>query len=163
MIKITDYTTYADVRAVLGIDEFELLDTTLGLATYASVLQRALRGTEDLVGKTLYIYYDELDAKGTLTDREDKLFYLIKDFSTYTVAEACLSGLSLLALKSESDGKATQTRFSAESTFLTVSSNIKNTLLSIKNEILSTIGVSTTYNPISLVNRVEPETDPVTE
>lgn len=35
---ITDYTTYDDVRAVLGVSTDELEDTTLALETYASAL-----------------------------------------------------------------------------------------------------------------------------
>lgn len=163
MIKITDYTTYADVRAVLGVSEYEVEDTTLALATYASALQRALRSTSDSAGKTLYAYFDELDALPSPTEAQDTLLGLIKDFSTYTVAEVCLSGLSLTAMKQESDGKTTAVRFSAESTFLSVSNNIRSKLETIKSEITVALGATVSYNTISLVNRVIPETDPVTE
>ena len=162
MITVTDYTTYADVRAVLGIDDLELSDVTLGLATYASVLQRTLRGTEDPSGKSLYTYYDELDAKVELTDDEDTLFYLIKEFCTYTVAVACLPGLSLLVKKTESDGKATATRFSAESTFKDVAENVTQKWTDLKNEILSSIGAMVIYNSITPLTRVAPATDVVT-
>ena len=163
MINILDYTTYADVRAVLGVSEYEVEDTTLALGTYASALQRALRATSDSSGKTLYAYFDELDALLSPTEAQDTLLGLIKDFSTYTVAEVCLSGLSLTAMKQESDGKTTAIRFSAESTFLSVSDNIRNKLEEIKNAILGELGVLVSYNPISLINRIVPETDPVTE
>ena len=163
MFNILVYTTYADVRAVLGVSEYEVEDTTLSLATYASALQRALRSTSDSAGKTLYAYFDELDTNSNPTDAEDTLLGLIKEFATYTVAEVCLSGLSLTAMKQESDGKTTAVRFSAESTFLSVSNNIRSKLETIKNEISVALGATVSYNTISLVNRVIPETDPVTE
>lgn len=163
MISVTDYTTYDDVRAALGLDDTELTDTTLALTTYASVLQRALRGTTDSTGKSLYAYFDELSVIVNPTEDQDTLLGLIKEFSTYTVAVACLPGLSLLIKKTESDGKATVTRFSAESTFKDVVSNVTNTLNEIKTEILSNFGVVTTYNQVTLLTRVEPDTDPVIE
>lgn len=163
MITITDYTSYNEVRATLGVSEFEITDATLAMPLYASALQRELRGTIDSTGKSLYTYFDDLSAEETLTDAEDTLFGLIKEFSTYIVAESCLTGISLQAMKTESDGKAVQTRFSAESTFLSVSNNIRNKLSVIRNDILTAIGMTTTYVPVNYLNRVAPAVDVVTE
>ena len=162
MITVTDYTTYNDVRAALGLDETELEDATLALTTYASVLQRTLRGTVDSSNKSLYTYYDEISAIADPTDEQDTLLGLIKEFSTYTVAVACLPGLSLMAKKTESDGKATITRFSAEATFKDVANNVTQKWVDIKNEILTSLGVVITYNAITPLLRVEPDTDLVT-
>lgn len=162
MISVTDYTTYDDVRAALGLDDTELTDTTLALTTYASVLQRTLRGTTDSTGKSLYAYFDELSVIVDPTDDQDTLLGLIKEFSTYTVAVACLPGLSLMVKKTESDGKATITRFSAEATFKDVANNVTQKWVDIKNEILTSIGVSVAYNVITPLTRVEPDTDLVT-
>ena len=60
-------------------------------------------------------------------------------------------------------GKTTAVRFSAESTFLSVSDNIRANLATIKNEISVALGATVSYNAISLVNRAIPEADPVTE
>lgn len=163
MIDITDYTTYADVRAILGVDSTEITDTTLGLSIYASALQRALRASSDSDGKTLYEYYAELSVAETLTEEEDTLFGLLKEFSAYTVAVACLPGLSISLKKTESDGKALMTRFSPEELFLNLSETVTQTWNNILASIMSTLGVSTEYNSIKYLARIAPDTDVVTE
>lgn len=161
MIDITDYTSYDEIRAVLGLDAIELTDESLALDLYASVLQRTLRGTTDSSGKSLYTYYDELYSSAS-TDDEETLLGLLREFSTYTVAVACLPGLSFLIKKSESDGKANITRFSSEATFKDVANNVSQKLNEIRTEILTMVGASTSYNAITPLKRVAPDSDPVT-
>lgn len=162
MITVTTYTSYAAIRAILGVSEFEITDTQLALPIYASALQRVLRGTKDTAGKSLSTYFDELALDLSLTEAEDTLFTAIKELSAYVVAEACLPGLSLAAYKSESDGKANVTRFSAEATFLSVSNNIRTQISRLKSEIFVALGNTTLAAPIEPLIRVEPDVDVVT-
>lgn len=163
MITITDYTSYDAVRAVLGVSEFEITDTQLALPIYASALQRILRGTTNSAGKSLYTFFDEILYDLSPTEAEDTLLGLIRELSAYVVAEACLPGLSLAAYKSESDGKANVTRFSAEATFLSVSNNIQTQISKLKSEIFIALGNTTLSTPITPLTRIEPDVDVVTE
>ena len=161
MIAVTDYTSYAEVRAVIGVDAIELPDSTLALSVFASALQRALRGFSDADGKTLVAYFDEIDPD-TATDDEEYLYYTIKEYATYIVADACCSGLSMFALKSDSDGKATQTRFSSEATFKDVVKNIRQKLASLTGALDTLVGNETEYGVGGIV-RVPPSIDVVTD
>lgn len=163
MITVIDYTDYESVRAILGVSEYEITDSQLALPMYASALQRVLRGVVDNTGKSLATFFDEITADASPSTAEDTLLGLIKELSAYVVAEACLPGLSLAAYKSESDGKANVTRFSAEATFLSVSNNIRSQISRLKSEIFVALGNTTLGMPITPLTRIEPDVDVVTE
>lgn len=157
MLSITRYITYDEVRAALGLSIYELTDDTLDLPMYARTLQlrlRATTGTVSSITGSLIAIYDGLKLKSPLTADEEDFLLLVRQYAVYVVAEACLPGLSLLALKSESDGKTTQTRFSAESTFKEVAMNVRQTLNSLAAQIEQAMGGMTTVLP--LVNRTTP-------
>lgn len=161
MIKVTDFTTYAEVRAVLGVDEVELSDTTLALDLFSSSLQRSLRGFKDSTGKNLVTYFDDIDLL-TATEDEETLYYAIKEYATYVVAETCCTGLSLFALKSDSDGKAAQSRFSSEATFKDVLLHIREKLASLTGLLEEYIGDTVvSFVPVGL-SVTQPAVDRVT-
>ena len=165
MIAVTDYTSYAEIRAALGVSSYELPDATLALPMYAQYLQLRLRETTGTFSETtgsLIDIFEALDAEGFPTDAEEDFFLLIKQFATYTVAEACLSGLSLLAMKTESDGKTTQTRFSAEATFKDVAMNVRQTLNSLAAQIEQALTGAASTASLPMLNRVPPAIDVVT-
>lgn len=163
MIALTEYTSYAEVRAVLGVSIYELPDATLGLEMFSRALQTRLRSTTGTFGTTtgsLITIFDTISALPSPTDDEEDFLFLIKQYATYIVAEACLTGLSLFALKTESDGKTTQTRFSAEATFRDVAMQVRQQLNSLAAQLDEELtGVVIT---LPLLSRVEPNIDRVT-
>lgn len=160
MILVTDYTTYAEVRAVLGVDEIELPDTTLALTMYSAALQRALRGFTDDAGESLATKFDAIDISEA-TEDEENLYYTIKEYATYVVAEVCCSGISMFALKSDSDGKAAQARFASEATFRDVVANVRQRLTSLVG-ILDRLLEVTVDSTITSITVVPPAIDKVT-
>jgi hypothetical protein len=161
MILVTDYTSYAEIRAVIGVDALELPDATLGLQTFATALYRTLLSITNSSGETLVALFDAIDPFD-MDISEEILYYTIKEYATYVVADACCSGLSMFALKSDSDGKATQSRFSSEATFKDVVKNVQQRLASLTGALDQMLGGTTTYSIPGLI-RVSPATDVVTD
>ena len=160
MILVTDYTSYAEIRAVIGVDALELPDATLGLQTFATALYRTLLSITSSSGNTLVALFDAIDPFD-MDISEEILYYTIKEYATYVVADACCSGLSMFALKSDSDGKATQSRFASEATFKDVVKNIQQRLASLTGALDQMLGGTTAY-AIPGLTRVSPATDVVT-
>ena len=160
MILVTDYTSYAEIRAVIGVDALELPDATLGLQTFATALYRTLLSITNSSGETLVALFDAIDPFD-MDMSEEILYYTIKEYATYVVADACCSGLSMFALKSDSDGKATQSRFSSEATFKDVVKNVQQRLASLTGALDQMLGGTTAY-AIPGLTRVSPATDVVT-
>lgn len=160
MILVTDYTSYAEIRAVIGVDALELPDATLGLQTFATALYRTLLSITNSSGETLVALFDAIDPFD-MDMSEEILYYTIKEYATYVVADACCSGLSMFALKSDSDGKATQSRFSSEATFKDVVKNVQQRLASLTGALDQMLGGTTIYS-IPGLTRVSPATDVVT-
>jgi len=108
---ITDYTSYAEVRAALGLNIEELPDSMLALELYSTGLQFDL---ED-VAATLPSEYVVIAAIALL-DRsaaQQKLYLTARQFATYASASQFFPSLPLLAAKTISDGKAAVTRDAA--------------------------------------------------
>lgn len=166
MIAITDFVQYAEVRAVLGVSEFELSDETLALPIYARALSMRLRGVSGTVGNfsgTLLAMCEEIEISPNVTEAEEDFVDLVKQLSVYVVAEACLPGLSMYAPKSTSDGKATETRFSSEATFKDVAAMVRANLSALLSNVIATVTGSTEPVMPKYIIRVEPDTDRVTE
>ena len=109
---ILDYTTYDDVRAVLGVEEDELENETLGLQIYASGLESDLY---DLNPSFTVLYTDiKVKDEATRTDIEKRVLSLSTAFATFSVAKQLSYSLSMFAPRSIADGKSTLTRFSGE-------------------------------------------------
>ena len=161
MILVTDYTSYAEIRAVIGVDALELPDATLGLQTFATALYRTLLSITNSSGDTLVALFDTIDPFD-MDISEEILYYTIKEYATYVVADACCSGLSMFALKSDSDGKAAQSRFSSEATFKDVVKNVQQRLASLTGALDQMLGGTTAY-AIPGLTRVSPATDVVTD
>jgi len=164
-VAITDYTTYADIRAVLGVDETELEDTTIGLQTYENTLTLALSATSGVLApstqsRNLAEQYTYIDGLTSPTDDETKMKLTIEMFACYTVAAGLASSLSMFAPKTQSEGKALLTRFSGQNTYLTVQKNIWSILGQIKSDFSDLFGE--TVEDIPYVRVVEPATDLVT-
>lgn len=163
MITLTEYTTYAEVRAVLGVSAYELPDDVLALPNYTRALFTKLYATTGTFGSvtgSLVDIFDALSVNASPTAEEEHMLSLIQQFATHVVAEACLSGLSLLVMKTESDGEAIQTRFSSEATFGDVAKNVRQQITGLLSQIDSALGAETYVLP--LLAAIQPVTDVVT-
>lgn len=165
MIALTEYTSYAEVRAVLGVSVYELPDDTLALDMFSRGLQSRLRAVTGTFGATtgsLITIFDVLFAEASPTDDEEDMMFLIQQYALYVVAEACLTGLSLFALKTESDGKTTQSRFSAEATFKDVAMAVRQQLNSLSAQLDESLTGTAATSALPLLSRAEPDIDRVT-
>jgi uncharacterized protein (UPF0335 family) len=109
-VALLDYTTYGDIRAVLGVSEDEIEDSTLSLQVYEFGLSSEIRAvSRSLVSDVATVIAKE---ESTRTATESELLEVMTLFSTYAVARQLLTSLPLFSPKEISDGKASQTRYS---------------------------------------------------
>lgn len=104
---ILEYTTPAQIRAVLGVDEVDVDDSTITLPIYENYLVMEL---EDIDIDFLTTYATK-KASTTRTAQEHRFVSLAQVFATFVIAKQLTGSLPLFALKQESDGKAQATRF----------------------------------------------------
>ena len=116
-MAITSYTSYDEVRAVLGVSTDELEDSTLALPLYDYGLQAELND----ISATLAADFTEVlaIASQSRTAVQAWFYQTTKLFATYSVARQLCSALPLFGPKDISDGKATVSRF-ADSPYRTV-------------------------------------------
>ena len=164
-VAITVYTTYADIRAILGVAEEEITDNVVGLTVYAIGLNLALEsvlGTlaPDTEERDLAEHHVYIDALSSPTDDQTKLLETIEIYATYIVADLLADSLPMSAPKTQTDGKSSLTRFSSQDTYNSVRANIKYGLAkyyAIINELFGVTPASAEYLKV-----VEPDVDVVT-
>lgn len=122
--RITDYTGYDDIRAVLGVAPEEIENTTLQLDIYAYQLgthfEEISDGFKDL--------YDSLLSSNSPTQDQKRFLALAHLYSTYCVAYDLLTSLPMFAPKRITDGKAETERIDA---YADTKEGIKATLASV--------------------------------
>jgi hypothetical protein len=99
---VTDYTTFPEVRAALGVAEDELENDTLDLPLYSDMLQIEL---EDIHISLPTVY---ATTKDLATKTADQLRFLQTAhlFATYAVARQLTTSLPLFSPEQITDGKA---------------------------------------------------------
>lgn len=108
-MALTDFTSFDDIRAALGVSSEEIEDTTLSLPLYEYNLKSEL----EEVGITLITDFQAL-VGDPLTDTEQRLRETVMVFSTYAVAVQLCTSLPLFSPKEISDGKAHITRYAQD-------------------------------------------------
>ena len=109
-MALSDFTSFEDVRAALGVTEDELSDTTLDLRLYEYTLKADLERVDaNLVGN-----YTAALALPNPNTAQIRLVESTKVFSTYAVARHLLAALPMFAFKEVTDGKASDTRFALD-------------------------------------------------
>jgi hypothetical protein len=108
---LTDYTTYDNIRATLGVSETEIEDSDLGLEVWSSVLATAL----DEFSAVLVTTYESIAEKAEIdrSANEQKVYISTRLFATYAVANELLASLPMFSFKRLTDGKAETERFDA--------------------------------------------------
>lgn len=108
-MAMLDYTTYDDIRAVLGVSSDEIEDSTLSLQVYEFGLSSEIRAVSRSLATDVATVI--AIAEGSRTTAEAELLEVMSLFATYAVARQLLTSLPLFSPKEISDGKASQTRY----------------------------------------------------
>ena len=104
---LTEYTTYEDVRAALGVSSEEIDDATLGLDTFLTLLEEDLLAVNSGV-PTAWL---ALPADPDTDSASEKRFRrLVKLYSTYAVAYRLLDSAELFGVLKVADGRASTER-----------------------------------------------------
>jgi hypothetical protein len=169
-LVVTDYTSFDEVRAALGVSDEEVGDATLGLPMYGNHLEGEMQAladdlalTEDIAETVSTI---SAIAPASRTKPQKRVLSNVALFATYAVARHLGTSLAMMAPKAITDGKAGFTRFSDgpyKSVLLQVEKQYENTRNALAGA-LSTLN-STVASDIPLVffGVASPATDPVIE
>ena len=150
--RVLDYIDdYENIRALTGLDIYELQDTTIELLVYKSALFSAMNSIQNGEG-TLFEQFEILD---------DPIKILVKDFACHVVAERVLTTVGLTAIKTKTDGKSSTTRFSPESAYLATLKEVRIRLTGLRDQVYAALGIAPGTTIAML--RTSPGTDRVTE
>lgn len=103
---LTDYTTFADIRAALGVSEEELDDATLELDLHLTLLEDGV----DQLSPTLLADWAALPSPDTQSADQLKFAALFKLYCTYAVAFNLLNSAELFGFLKVADGRASTER-----------------------------------------------------
>ncbi|OFV49702.1 MULTISPECIES: hypothetical protein [Oligella] len=109
---LTDYTTHEDIRAVLGVEEDEINNSTIELDVFITGLESDLHELNPTLDSTFKVIKSKQPED--VTPLERRVVNLTKAFATYSVAKQLANALPMFAPRIISDGKSSLTRFSGE-------------------------------------------------
>ena len=108
-MNLDDFTSPTEVRAVLGVSDEELEDSTLELVLYWQNLQLELESVHPLL-ESMYTSIYQATAS-TRTIAQQKLVNIVQVFSAYATSKSLLGSSTLFAPKKITDGRAAVERF----------------------------------------------------
>ncbi len=129
MTILLNYTSYDEIRAVLGVSDEEIEDVTLALPIYAQKLGFEL---ED-ISATLETTYETARTAPTPTTAQTKLLNSVQVFSAYALAKHLLGSASLFAPRRIGDGRAETERVTDP--FETLRDDVESAYLSLKQRV----------------------------
>ena len=132
-MSLLDYTTYADVRAILGVSSTELTDSTLSLNTYSFQAELALTD----IYASLPALFSSIKANPAPTSAESTLENVVTLYYGYTVAKLLLSALPMFSVKTLDDGRASFSR--QNDVFSDVRDGVDSALSSLKARLVNLI------------------------
>lgn len=106
-MRVTDFTSYDDIRAALGVSIEEVSDETLALPVYEQALLVEFDDIELDLASTLI---SNIDIENP-SDAQRRFIRAGRLFATYAVAQQLTASLPMFAPKSIGDGKANMSRF----------------------------------------------------
>lgn len=106
-MDILDYTSYDEVRALLGVSSDELEDGTLALPVYATNLEAELRD----IKVSLPTDYQSIHALTTRSAEQQWFYDIARFYAAHVVARQLCTSLPLFSPREISDGKANVVRF----------------------------------------------------
>lgn len=133
---LTNYTSYDEIRAILGVSQLELEDATLALGLYERLLEEDLIATND----GLIAQYDTVAAiaEGSRTPTQQKYYDVIQLFSAYSTARHLLSSLQYFAANQITDGRAAEQRVADP--YSATRENVERSYGTLKARALATYG-----------------------
>jgi hypothetical protein len=168
-LVITDFTSYGEVRAALGVSDEEVKDEVIGLPMYGNHLAMEFSQVEDELDLT-----DDLEsvhttlaavALGTRTKVQKRALASLSLFATYAVARHLGTSLAMMAPKSIGDGKALMARFSDspyKSTLAQVEAQYEKARTALATALAALNSTSTTQVTTVFFGVASPASDPVT-
>ena len=163
-MPLTTYTTYAEVRAVLGVSATDINDTVLGQASWSTLLDEELVEVSTSVS-TLFTAIAAI-AVNSRTSAQQRFYNMARLYSSVAVAKQLLVSLPMFAIQRLTDGKAEFGRFT--DVYKDVRDYVLGLYKSLKIKLAAmTLALAPTaivYSPVTaLVTVAEPlGTDPVT-
>lgn len=134
-MSLFTYTTYEEVRAVLGVSDNELADVTLELPLYSQHLELELEAVYESL-PSMYTVIKAIDP--TLrTSKEQKLFDIVQVYSAYATGKILLVSAPRFAPKKITDGRAEVERVADP--FATLRDDIEQTLIALKARLLKAL------------------------
>lgn len=157
---LTDYTTYNDVRAALGVSEEDIPDDVLGLNLYGDTLTQEF----EEISLTLESTYISTIALPTPTDIEVRFISACSLFAAYSVAKQLTAAMPLFAAKQVTDGKAQVSRF--DNPYKDVIAQVTAQYEKARSRLVAAYGliisVTTVTTPKVYFGVILPSVDPVT-
>jgi hypothetical protein len=160
---LTEYTTYEDVRAALGVSEEELADATLELQTFLTLLEEDLIEVNAAV-PTAWLALPEDPATDTALEKRFRA--LVRLYSTYDVAFRLLDPAQMFGYLKVADGRASVER--TADAFKDLRTNVAAMRTSVKalllGALLALVPSASVPTPsvLSYVSGVAGSSDPVT-
>lgn len=108
-MALTDYTTFDEVRALLGVSDEEIGDETLALPIWSTKLDFALEEISETLQETLENISSTPEANRTAAQK--KLLKVGNLYAAYSVASDLLVSLPMFGFERVTDGKAEIQRF----------------------------------------------------
>ena len=106
---LTAFTSYADIRAALGVGIAEISDAVISLPLYENGLGAEL----DKLSLALETDFVSTTALASKTSDQTRFLRAVQLFATYAVARQLTGSLPLFSAKEIHDGKASMIRYSA--------------------------------------------------
>lgn len=104
---LTAYTSYDEVRAVLGVSSDDLEDATIALPIYANDLEDEMEEIDPDLPAT----FATVSGLSVHTVAQARFLRACNGFATYAVARKLTGSMSMFAAKQVTDSKAGLTRF----------------------------------------------------
>lgn len=160
---ITDYTTFDEVRAALGISDEELEDSQIDLPLYANVLRIEL---ED-IHVNVPTLYATIKGQSSTTQDEERFLEAAHLFATYCVAKQVSTALQLLSPEQVTDGKAMFRRSQADTPYQKVIDAVGRQHSRFRDRLSQLFAIVNSSAPSNRVAKiylsvVSPGADPVT-
>jgi hypothetical protein len=106
---ITDLTSYAEIRSLLGVSDEEISDDELALPIWSMLLTEKLSAVSDSVSTNFASI--GLVPEASRTPAQKKFLATTSMYAAYAVAQELLTALPMFGFKKLTDGKAEIERF----------------------------------------------------
>lgn len=139
---LTPFTTFEDVRALLGVNDVELPDRTLDLPVYQIALRRQLQKVSDTVDVIALFLPINAKPQEARSPDEQAFHEAVYYFSSVAAASQAGVSLALVAPKRITDDKSGAERFS-DSPYRDVLARLESELNAAKGAILAALSALT--------------------